>query len=339
MIDFTKAIEMIRQGENILVTSHVRPDGDALGSLMGTRLMIEGLAKKENRSCKVTTLVLSNPSELYEFLLPEDVWQVDQQANPEDIDSAQLDEFDLIIVVDTSATRQLPGVGEYIQKKAKNVLVIDHHVSGDIEGHEHCVDTTAAAAGELITELFLQANVEICETAAKALFTAIVTDTGWFRFESCTPKTIKYSADLAEAGACPSELYQHLYQNDPPERLHLMIRVLETLELHCDNRLAIMQISNDMLKETGAKRSHIENMVNIPQQISTVLAVALIVEQDNGSCRCSFRSKNSMDVNKVANQFNGGGHIHAAGASLDQPLADSVKAVTTALQAAILQLH
>jgi nanoRNase/pAp phosphatase (c-di-AMP/oligoRNAs hydrolase) len=331
-MDFQKALNMIRSAHNILLTTHVRPDGDALGSLCGLGQLIEYIAKQQHRDIKTTSLLLSDPPDLYQFILPENIWVCNQIQNPHDIEVGQLTDYDLIIVADTSATKQLPGIGPWLKNYAPNVLIIDHHVSSDIEGRHRLVDTSAAACAQIITELARQADWSFNPVAAQALYAAIATDTGWFRFESCTAQTYRDVADLVEAGAQPAEIYQNLFQNDPPERLALMTRTMETLELHADNRIALMQITCEMLKETGANRSHIENLVNIPQQIASVIAVALMVELDDKTVRCSLRSRGNYDVNKIANTFNGGGHTNAAGLSLKTSLDQAKPKILDALK-------
>lgn len=334
-MDFQKALNTIKSAHNILLTTHVRPDGDAFGSLCGLTQLIEHLGKQQNRSIKTTSLVLSNPPEIYKFMLSENIWLCNQITTPHTIEVNELVDYDLVIVADTSATKQLPGIGPWLQNHAPNVLVIDHHVAGDIDGRVRLVDTSAAACAQIVTELTRQAGCPFSPIAAEALFTGIATDTGWFRFESVTAQTYRDIADLVQAGAEPAKLYQQLFQNDPPERLALMTKTLETLELKCDNRLALMRITCDMLKQTGAQRAHIENLVNLPQQIASVVAVVLMVELDESSTRCSLRSRGAFDVNKIAGRFNGGGHTNAAGltikAPIDQAHSQILKALTESL--------
>lgn len=315
-MDFSKAVDMIRDGTRIMLVSHTRPDGDALGSLAGLREMILADAKDTGRTCKVETLVLSEPAKIYEFLLPQKFLLMGDNITKQQVVDGRLNDFDLIILVDTSATRQLPGVGEFLQKKAKNLLVIDHHLTGDIEGHHRLVDTTAAAAAEIVFELSRQGRLPLNKAAAEALFTAVSTDTGWFRFENTTASTLEITSALVAAGAKPHSLYHRIFENDPVEKLQLTAETLGTLDLHHNGKLATLKISQEMFARTNTDRSHVENIVNMPQQISTVQAVVLFVEVESEVTRCSLRSKGAIDVNEVANQFDGGGHQHAAGATL-----------------------
>ncbi len=356
-MDFTQAISLIKQAKNILLTTHIRPDGDAIGSLIALEQVINRQAQQENKTCHTTILTLSKIPDIYSFLLtppniatnPTETLPAHPQRPPatitgkdiaaEMVQTGQLDKYDLIIIADTSAARQLPNIGDYLIKRTQqaqqtdtnHVLVLDHHLSGDNIGSCRIIDTRAAANGEIVYQLCQAANWKLSTRAAQALFTAISTDTGWFRFENTTAQTLNIASQLTQAGAKPHVLYQKLYQNDPPQRLALLALTLQTLELHCDNRLAIMHITKEMLKQTGADYEHIENIVNTPQSIATVIAVALLVEQKDGTTRCSFRSKTPVDVNQVAARFNGGGHARAAGATLNVPLLQAKKQIMQAL--------
>lgn len=331
-MDFSKAVDMVRDGTRIMLVSHTRPDGDALGSLAGLREMILADAKDNGRTCRVETLVLSEPAKIYDFLLPQKYLLLGENITEEQIANGRLNDFDLIILADTSATRQLPGVGEYLQNKARNLLVIDHHLAGNIDGHHRLVDTNAAAAAEIVFELSRQGGLPLNNRAAEALFTALSTDTGWFRFENTKAQTLEIAGELVKAGAQPHALYHQVFENDPVEKLRLTAETLGTLDLYHNGKLATLQISQEIFARTNTDRSHVENIVNMPQQISTVQAVVLFVEIESEVTRCSLRSKGPVDVNKVANQFDGGGHQHAAGATLHCSLEKAQEQMLAAFQ-------
>ncbi|MCP4708418.1 MAG: bifunctional oligoribonuclease/PAP phosphatase NrnA [Planctomycetes bacterium] len=243
--------------------------------------------------------------------------------NPQPVDPHTLDQYDLIIVVDTSADRQLPGLGDYLINNPSRVLVIDHHLAGDGLGDIKLINTRAAAAAEIVFNLITVANWPIDPDTATALFVALATDTGWFRFENVTDQTYQIAGKLTAAGAQPHQIYRTLFQKFPAARLKLMTQMLQTLELFCNERLAIMHITTDMINQTGAKRTQIENMVNQAQQIDSVEVTVLLVEQKDQTTRASFRSRGNLDVNQIAQKFNGGGHANAAGATLNLPITDA----------------
>jgi len=335
-MDFSESLTLIRNAKNILLTSHVRPDGDAVGSMRALYELILQLATKENRQCTVQTVVLSKLPKVIEHLLPNDGWVLDNAVDHTPIDRNKLKQFDLAIVVDTSASKQLPGIAEAIQM-IPHLLVIDHHLSGDIDGTHKVVNTNCSACSEMIYTIYEQCNEPVNATAAEAMFIAIATDTGWLRFENVTAETLRIVSKLAEAGAQPDRIYDHLYQNDPPERLQLVANALSSVCYHADGKLAILKITCDTLNKTKAHRSLIEGIVNLPMSIDNVLCSILLVEQTNNTVRCSLRSKYDVDMNKIANQFNGGGHARASGATINDTIdvAETLlaQAVTTAIEA------
>jgi len=325
MMNFEHAASMIRSARSVLLTTHVRPDGDALGSLAALRELIRCTANAESRSCTVETLLLSEPAEFYNFFLLEGYWLLGRQVSKDQIAAGYLDSFDLIIVADTRASRQLPDVAEALKKNSEKLLVIDHHLTGDITGACELIQTDACAAGEIIAALAKEMNWSLNPVAATALFVAVATDTGWFAFENCNETTFRLATEFIHAGAQPDLLYNQIYLNFPPARLKLLASTLGTLETHYNSRLAVIHITNEMLLQSGATRSLTENIVNAPGQIKSVIAFVLLIEQEDGSTRCSLRSKSHIDVNRIANHFGGGGHARAAGATLECPL-DQAKA-------------
>ena len=345
MKNFAQAISLIESAGRILITCHVRPDGDGIGTIVALKDIIEKTARQDRRDCEVQLLLLSNPPKAYQFLFSEPPWILEQDITQQQIDAGKLDEFDLIIVVDTRATRQLKGIADYLKKREQkagsdqsgdcSVLIIDHHLSGDLRGDCRLINTRACAAGEIVYDLCREANWPLDETSATAFFAAISSDTGWFRFENTNTRTFEIAAALVQAGARADRLYQKLYQNRPPERLRLLTLALETLELYAEGQLAVMQITTRMLAQSGAKRANIENIVNEPQQIGSVIAALLFVELDDGGTRVSLRSKRLVDVNEVACQFGGGGHARAAGITMELPISEARPKIIDAILATL----
>ncbi len=331
MIDFQPALKAIQSARHILLTTHARPDGDALGCLAALEAGI-GVA---NPQAQTQVLLLTPCPDHYRFLLRHEPWLMGQHLTEEQVKTGRLDAFDVIVIADTAAKRQLPGIGDYLTARKTGVVVFDHHLSSDHIGTVRAVDTTAAAAGEIVFALFQAGGWPVEPFTADALFTAIATDTGWFRFENVHADTLKIAGQLVAAGARPDVLYRCLFQEFPPERLRLQVRMMETLELHENNRLAVMHITNDMLRETGARRGHIENLVNEPMQIGSVEAVLLLVEQEDATTRASLRSRCHLDVNAVAQTFGGGGHARAAGVTLNEALAPAREKLLTAMKSAL----
>ena len=331
-MNFDQAAQLIESAANILITTHVRPDGDAIGSAGALKRIIRQNAQRRQKNCTVEAFFLSNIPDNYQFLLTEPSLIMGQQIDQEQINTGQLDRFDLIIVLDTNSKQQLPSIADYLTARSAPVLVIDHHLGEAALGSHHLINQDAAATGQIVFDLACHARWTIDQTAAADLFAALATDTGWFRFQNASASAYACASKLIHAGAIPNQLYRQLFESFPPERLTLLAMTLATLELHCDDRLAIMHITNDMLAQSRAKRSHIENIINESQQIASVIVSVLLVEQDDATTRASFRSLGPLDVNAIATQFNGGGHAKAAGATLNIPLTQArqniIKAIT-----------
>lgn len=310
---FDKAIGLIQAAESALVVSHIRPDGDASGSMRAICEVLRQLGKKGH------PLYLSPIASWYHFLFDTPVPVYANDIRPKQLDEL---EIDLVIIVDTNSRIQLPGICKWLDAYEGKTLVIDHHVTSDHLGDVELVDTSAAAAGEIVYRLVKYAKWPITEAMANALFVAYATDSGWFRFGNADARLFRTAAGLIEAGAVPSEIYRKLFQNYTPARLALMVRMLERLELHFDGKLAIQHILRKDFDELGAAGSDTENLIDECQRIGSVDMAVLLVElgenpdRNQSGFRCSLRSKGRVDVGKIAAKHGGGGHKVAAGVNL-----------------------
>jgi bifunctional oligoribonuclease and PAP phosphatase NrnA len=305
-------IDSLSRAKRVLVTTHVRPDGDALGTAAA---MVLGM-RKMNVDSQV--LLLSHLPTKYSFIFKDNaIEHHDAEAGwPASLD---LSKFDTFLVVDTGTWSQLPGLRERIGAWNVPKLVVDHHLTQENWADAKLVITQAAAAGEIAAELLDRWGIAIDQPMAAALFLAIASDTGWFQFSNTRPYTLRLAARLIEAGVDTDQLYQSLYQNERPERLALQTRALQSLELLLDGRLAVMRVRKQDFEQTKANVPDTENLINVPLQVRSVEVSILIVEpKDNGPVRISLRSKGQVDVARFAEQFGGGGHARAAGLKLGE---------------------
>lgn len=309
-------LQTLSQARRVLLTTHVRPDGDALGSAAAMALALR------HKGIDVTVLLLSRLPTKYAFVFQ--ACNIQHIAGDNGVpDGFSLDGFDAFLVVDTGTWSQLPGLREHVEAFKGAKLVVDHHLTQENWATHKLVITEAAAAGEIVAELIEQWNVPITQPMATALYVALVSDTGWFMFSSTRPYTLRLAARLLEAGVNNDEVYQLLYQNERAERVRLQARAMNSLELLADNRVAVMSIAKSDFVETRAGVNDTENLINVPLQIRTVQASVLLTEPpEGGPIRVSFRSKGQIDCSKFAEQFQGGGHARAAGAKIDGTLGD-----------------
>jgi len=312
--DFKKAVDLINNSSNILLTAHTKPDGDACGCIVAISNVLESMGKKN------TAIMLSSIPEWYDFLFSEKVPVLGEDVYLDQLTDGSFGEFDLIIIVDTNSSSQLPKFDQYLKQADKPVLIIDHHVTADGLGDMELIDSSAAATGLIVYDLLKYAKWPVTEKIAEVLFVAIATDTGWFQFSNTNSRVHRSCAQLIDAGAKPTEIYHSLYENFSHKRFKLLLAMLNTLELHFDSRYASQYISQMDFEQTGATHKDTEHLINECQRISTVEAVALFVELKDGRIRCSLRSTGGVDVSTIAAKFGGGGHKKAAATYLPSPL-------------------
>lgn len=322
---YRQMISHLSRAKKVLITTHVRPDGDALGSTAALSLALKA------RGIDSHVLLLSHLPSKYAFIYNDHgIAHHDAEAGwPAAI---SMDDYDTLAVVDTGTWSQLPGLSEKLQGWTGTKLVLDHHITQQDWADAKLVITQAAAAGEIVAELLEQWDIPLTRPIARAIFLAIVSDTGWFQFSSTRPYTHRLAARLIEAGVDTDELYKLIYQNERAQRIALQARAQSSLQLLADNRLAIMTVRKTDFTETGASVADTEAVINIPLQIRTVEVSILLTElMDNGPVRVSLRSKGAVDVAKFAETFGGGGHARAAGLKVEGDLGDAVRTVAGAM--------
>jgi phosphoesterase RecJ-like protein len=312
--DFQKAVDLINKSENILLMTHIKPDGDACGSIAAIYDALTALGKK------VKLILPSELPEWYKFLFPEKVPILGEDVTAEQLKQGQFAEPNLIILIDVNSNSQLSKFSEYLKQNDKPILVIDHHITADGLGDVELVDTSAAATSLIILDLLKYANWQVTEKIARALFVAVATDTGWFQFGNTDSRVHRSCAELIDAGVNPTQIHHDLYQNLSQQRFNLMMAMLNTLELHLNGRFATQHLSQADFEQTGATFKDTENLIDECRRISTVEAAALFVQLPDGRVKCSLRSRGAIDVRKIAEKFSGGGHTMAAGIHLSGPL-------------------
>ncbi len=324
--DFQKAVELINQSHNVLITTHTKVDGDAAGCCVALNEALLSLGKK------VQVLLLSPLPQWYSFLFETKPLVLGQDLTPEQLAAGDLGKFDLLIIADTNCYSQLPKIDAYLKQKPAPILIIDHHATSDRLGTVEVVDAKAAAACLVVLGLFKFAKWPITPTIAEALFTGIATDTGWFHFNNTNADVLRTCAEFVDAGANPPQIHQHIYSSFSIERFRLMTAMQNSLELHFNGRFATQQLTQQDFKTTGGKYEDTENLIDECRRIASIEAAALFVELPDGRIRCSLRSNGALDVCKIAVQFGGGGHTAAAGAYIPGPLDNAKKLILTAVE-------
>lgn len=321
-IDWEPLRAIVAENERFVLSSHIRPDADALGSELALANMLQSAGK---------TVLIANASQAPDnlaFMDPEGrVKKLGESVTVEEV----LDN-DVHIVLDTSAWSQLSTMGDVLRKTNATRVVIDHHVSADDLNAIEFKDTSAEATGTLLHQLAMALDYPISRETAEHIFCAIATDTGWFRFPSTNADTMRIVADLVDRGCEPHTLYSLLYEQRSLARLHLSGRILGRVRLDCDNQLAFTTVEFKDFKATSASPVDTEGMVNECLTISGTRAAFIAVELQNGRIKMSFRSRPGVDVSELAEQFGGGGHKQASGATMDGPIRVATSQVLSAFR-------
>ena len=328
-IDWKHFSDIIASYNTFLVTSHIRPDCDALGSALGMAMVLESLGKE-------VRIVTGDP-------VPPNLAFIDPderiEALGEGVSIEDLADLEVMMVLDTSAWAQLGPMGDVLRADRMVKMVLDHHVSEDDLGAEYFKNTTAEATGRLVAEAAEQLGVPLTAEIATPLFAAQATDTGWYRFKSTTGDALRIAASLVDAGAVPQEIYSDIYEQDTLGRLRLRGIVLGRTETDLDGRMAYTHIRLTDFEQSGAVPSDTEDLINLTLGIKGVEFAVILVEQTDGNFKLSFRSRCGVDCAQLAQQFGGGGHKAAAGAGIDGPFDDAqpkvLAAVREAMQAAV----
>jgi len=323
---FQQAVDLINGSTRVLLTTHIRPDGDACGCV---RALSDALAQMGKAS---QVLFMSPLASWYESLFDEKPPVLGNDIKPEELSTVYAD-VDLVIIVDTNSRVQLPGFAEWLCDSGKKILVIDHHITGDHLGDVEVIDTGAAAAGEIAFDLIQFAGWPVDIRIAESIFIALSTDTGWFKYSNADSRIFHTAAHLIEVGVNPNVIYQRMYQSFTPARLRLMTRMLEHLELHDNGRIATQYILRKDFDETGASGPDSENLIDECQRIGSVEAAVLLIELAGGGFRCSLRSKGRVDVRVIAQKHGGGGHTLASGVNISDTLDHIITMVVSEISA------
>jgi bifunctional oligoribonuclease and PAP phosphatase NrnA len=305
-------IQAFRPGQRVCLTTHVNPDGDGLGSEVG---MIH-LLRAHGVDAIVTNPTSTPPR--FSFLF-QDLPGVDRTGDA----VRELRRADLILVLDISDIARLGMLTGAVKERGVPVACVDHHVSaGMLPAGPRYVDASAAATGELIFELAVGNGWPVTQAVAKALYVALLTDTGGFRFSNTRPRTLRIAADLLEAGVDAEEIYLEVYAKAPEGRPRLLADALQTLVVEPEYGLAWVTVPPGSIERHGVSSDDLDGVVEFPRSIEGVRMALLFREIAQGRVKVSLRSVGDIDVAAFAKAYGGGGHTKAAGLSLTGSMAE-----------------
>lgn len=306
------ARDLLRSADRLVLSTHTRPDADAIGSELALALFLRGEGKE-------VEIINSDPVPYNLDWMPGTETIRVYEGSLEQLEI--IDRADLVVALDTNAERRLGDVGRFFRNASADKLLIDHHTDPENWFDAQIVRETASSTGELIYEILADWDIERIDYGiAVSLYTAIMTDTGSFRYSNVTPELHRLTADLIERGSLDvSVIYSDVNDRKSPEGLHLLGRVLESIELAYGGALATAVVSTHAMSSTGASSDETDGFVNHLLSIDGVRVATLLTETKNGT-KISFRSKGDAYVHKWAQSMGGGGHRNASGAFVNDSL-------------------
>lgn len=308
----------IARHTTFVLTTHVNPDGDGLGSELALARFLVKLGKTVsivNHSPTPDNYRWLDPTGTIVPFLPER-------------DRDKLLAADCIVILDTNQPERVRSLQPFLAQSTSHKIVIDHHLDPHPFADEYLIDAAATSTGEIIYGLIAAIDPSLLDREiAQALYTAIMTDTGSFRFPRTRPETHEIAARLLSCGVDPTDVYVAVYENWTPGRMRLLGEILDSMTTAYDGQLAYVVCTQQMFKQTGTSEVETDSFTTYPMSIQGVRVGILFNELRDG-VKISFRSKGAIPINLLAKEFGGNGHLNAAGARLfDASLDDTVRAV------------
>ena len=309
-----QVLAAIHDAQRILVSSHARPDGDAIGSTLACGLMLEQMGKQ------VTLVSSDRVPTLYRWLpCVEEIQHVEEVQ----------DDFDLAILLECDGLERSRLLNLEGLLAAGRMVNIDHHASGKQFAAINWIEPEASAVAEMVFDLAIAANIDVTPEMATCLYTALLTDTGSFCYAGTDAHTLQLAAELVQLGASPSQVAQQVYFSNPLSKIELLGVALSTL--HRDGRIAWLWVTHEDMQRTHAVEEDCEGIVNYAIAIAGVEVAVFLRELPDHRVRLSLRSKGAVDVARVAETFGGGGHANASGCTLAGPLVRATREILETL--------
>ena len=293
----SQVVELIEAKDSFAITSHIRPDGDSLGSSLGLYWLLRALDKE------VEVIMRDPVPHAYQQLPGADSIRVNPAVDKP---------YHAVFVIECSDITR-PGL---IDLENQFVINIDHHSTTALFGKINWIDSTASAVGEMIYNLCKATGVRVTKEIAECVYTALITDTGSFHYSNTTERTFKVASELVRSGVRPAKTAEAVFASYPWGRIQLLGAVLSTARRDSTRRVACMRQTLEMQDLAQASDEATDGFVNYPLTVGEVEAVALLKETEPGVYRTSLRSKGEVNVARVAGLFGGGGHRNAAGCTL-----------------------
>lgn len=297
-------VSKLKTAQHIVILPHVNADGDALGSSLALAIILDKLGKR------VRIYLEEAIPDIYGFL----PWKELAEVYAEESEQA-----DVAVALDTGDRERL-GRRAAVLDSANITINLDHHTTNNFFAAFNYVDAGASAVGEIIYHLIRLLGEKLTPNAALCLYTAIATDTGGFRYSNTTAVTHQIAGDLIKNGVDVAEISRVLFETTTLQKTRLMGLTIQTLELLEEGKVAFLTVTEDMLRQAGAREEDCDGLVNLGRNIAGVEASALFKQRVNGEVKVNLRSKKHLDVASIAARYGGGGHVRAAGFTVNEDL-------------------
>jgi bifunctional oligoribonuclease and PAP phosphatase NrnA len=319
-IDLPAVLEELKSSNSFLITSHVSPDGDAVGSMLALRHLLVALGKRD------ITCMLSDPIPKVYTTLPG--------ASEIKAPSAKIPDYDLAVVVDVARFDRVGAVAQHIPAD-KKVLIIDHHLEDNPDGTSGFIDASYAATGEIMVELFNEAAKSMSPEAARCAYVAQVTDTGGYRYSNTNARSHRIAATLLDAGVEHAEICADVFERTSRAKISLLRLMLDRMTFRCDGRIATSYVSTKDVEDAGGKKEDLNGLVNFLRNIDGVVTGILFNGVDESTTKASVRADKTFNAAEFLKEFGGGGHAAAAGVTMEEPLKSAMERVLTRMDACI----
>ncbi len=306
-----RVLEVFKEKDNFLITAHINPEGDSVGSQLAIHALLKKLGKRS---------AVVNHDEVPENLLFLPGSRSILREVPRDFKA------EVLVVVDCPVKERTGRVHGLVEGEPF-VVNIDHHVSNEFFGDVNWVEPEASSVGEMIFSLIKNLGITVDKDLATVIYAAIVTDTGMFNYDNTSSNTHKVAGELIASGVNPKTMHKEIFESKSTAEVRLLGRALTTLEVEHGGRLAQMTLTRDMYRQEGVDIISTDEFINFPRSIRGVEVAVFFKEGGDSSVNVSFRSSGRVDVNVLASHFGGGGHAQASGCLIECTLSEAKEKV------------
>ena len=321
---FDKLKKLIEDNRRFVITSHINPDGDSIGSEIAFYQILKQLDKE--------ALIVNSSMTPDNCLFLKGANEIQEYKQLRDYEKDFIKKADVLVLLDVSEIKRVGLPENLINLNTITTVCIDHHILSNPMLNLSVIKEDACATGEIIYNFIKHAGYKIDMNIAEAIYVSITTDTGSFQYSNTTAESHYIAAELLSMGINHSYIYEKYYCNQPLKKAKLFISVISTLQTECDGQIAWMKLTQEMLKDTDARTEDSDGIIDFAMNIKGVKVSLFFKELHNGKVKVSLRSRKNFNVRNIAASFGGGGHDNAAGILLNDKLEEAIQKVLSKVE-------